>query len=229
MWDYEGVFDYKLKNSKSVYIPNPTISILGGNTAAGFAHAFPVESIGQGFFSRLIMVYGEPSGIKYTFPPPPDLILQEKLVALLHRIKEEVRGEVTMTQEAVELLDYIYKSWTGIDDVRFEHYTNRRLTHLIKLCMIVVASKLSTTINAMDVVYANTILSFTETLMPKALGEFGRARHSDVTHKIMVALDSTPVPISMQEIWKQVHTDLDNRNQMMEILSNLIVAEKVEP
>ncbi|MFK5283171.1 hypothetical protein ACI3PL_26730, partial [Lacticaseibacillus paracasei] len=50
LWDYEGVYDYRLKNSKSVFIPYPTISILGGNTPTGFSQAFPPESIGQGFF-----------------------------------------------------------------------------------------------------------------------------------------------------------------------------------
>jgi hypothetical protein len=159
LWDYEGVYDYKLKNSKSVYIPNPTVSILGGNTSAGFAHAFPVEAIGQGFFSRLIMVYGEPTGVKYTFPPPPDLKLQEEIVKYLHTIKAELSGEVTITKEAVELLDTIYRKWDGIEDIRFEHYTNRRLTHLLKLCMLVAANKLSQIITVNNVIYANTILT----------------------------------------------------------------------
>lgn len=228
LWDYEGVFDYKLKNSKSVYIPNPTITILGGNTPTGFAQAFPTESIGQGFFSRLLLVYGEPSGVKYTFPPPPDLDLQAELIAKLHAIKENVKGELAMSPEAETLLDAIYKSWAGIDDLRFEHYTNRRLTHLLKLCLIVTASRVGTSITKDDVVYANTLLSFTEQLMPKALGEFGKSKFSEVTHKVMTALDATTKPLNLQGIWKIVHTDLDSRNQLVEILGNLQVAEKIQ-
>ncbi len=228
LWDYEGVYDYKLKNSKSVYIPNPTVSILGGNTSAGFAHAFPVEAIGQGFFSRLIMVYGEPTGVKYTFPPPPDLKLQEEIVKYLHTIKAELSGEVTLTKEAVELLDTIYRKWDGIEDIRFEHYTNRRLTHLLKLCMLVAANKLSQIITVEHVTYANTVLTYTEQLMPKALGEFGKARHSDVTHKVMAALDSAREPIPFQQLWRLVHTDLDSRNQLVEIICNLQVADKIQ-
>jgi len=165
LWDYEGVYDYKLKNSKSVYIPNPTISILGGNTPTGFAQAFPTESIGQGFFSRLLLIYGEPSGVKYTFPPKPDTELQAQLISLLHKIKEKVVGEITMTHGAMRLLDAIYKKWPGIDDIRFEHYANRRLTHLLKLCLVIVASKIGTVIDVDDVIYANTLLTFTENLM----------------------------------------------------------------
>lgn len=228
LWDFEGVYDYKLKNSKSVFIPNPTLSILGGNTPTGFSQAFPTESIGQGFFSRLLLVYGEPSGIKYTFPPPPDLKLQAALTSLLHRIKEEVVGEVTMTSSAMELLDSIYKEWPGIDDIRFEHYANRRLTHLLKLCLVLAASRISTAIELEDVVYANTLLTFTEQLMPKALGEFGKARNSDITHKVMIAIDNTNKPLTLQDLWKVVHTDLENRNQLMEIINNLQVAEKIQ-
>lgn len=227
LWDHEGVYDYKLKNSKSVFIPDPTISILGGNTPTGFSQAFPPEAIGQGFFSRLLLIYGEPSGVKYTFPPPPDLELQERLISLLHRIRTEVTGSLKMSTEARELLHTIYHTWEDIDDIRFEHYSNRRLTHLLKLCLVLTASRVSRVIEAQDVIAANTLLSFTEKLMPKALGEFGKARNSAITHKVMTALDNTRVPMTVQAIWKLVHQDLDNRNQLLEILGNLHVADKI--
>lgn len=228
LWDYEGVYDYKLKNSKSVHIPNPTISILGGNTPTGFSQAFPTEAIGQGFFSRLLLVYGEPSGVKYTFPPPPDEQTQLKLIEMLHKIKEVMVGEVTMTPEATELLHKVYHEWEEIGDIRFEHYTNRRLTHLLKLCLTVVASRMSKVIDLDDVIYANTLLTFTEHLMPKALGEFGIARNSEVTHRIMQALDNVHEPIKLRELWKQVHSDLDRREQLVEILANLQMADKIQ-
>lgn len=228
LWDYEGVYDYKLKNSKSVYIPNPTLTILGGNTPTGFAQAFPTESIGQGFFSRLLLIYGEPSGVKYTFPPSPNLELQTQLIELLHEIKEKVKGEMVMSDEAMKLLDSIYKTWGGIEDIRFEHYANRRLTHLLKLCLVVVASRLGNTIELEDVIYANTLLTFTEQLMPKALGEFGKAKNSEVVHKIMAVIDKARTPINFREIWKAVHQDVDNRNMLVEILGNLQVAEKIQ-
>ena len=233
LWDYEGVYDYKLKNSKSIHINDPTISILGGNTPTGFSQAFPTEAIGQGFFSRLLLVYGEPSGVKHTFPPPPDMELQKELIAYLHRIKIEVRGEATMTDEAKELLHKIYQEWEGVEDVRFEHYTNRRLVHLLKLCLVIAAAKLTTVIDKNIVIYANTLLTFTEHLMPKALGEFGKGRNSEVTHKVLQMLDAAmhqkpPEPQRFQQIWKHVHQDLEKRDQLIEILNNLQMADKIQ-
>ena len=61
-WDYAGVYTNRIKNGKSVKIPNPTINILGGNTPSGFSLAFPADILGQGFFSRLLLIYGEPTG-----------------------------------------------------------------------------------------------------------------------------------------------------------------------
>lgn len=228
LWDYEGTYDYRLKNSKSVFIPNPTISILGGNTPTGFAQAFPADTIGQGFFSRLLLVYGEPSGVKYTFPPPPDIDKQNELIGILHRIKHEVEGEMILTPEASQLLDDIYHKWEDLEDIRFEHYSNRRLPHLLKLCLVITASRISTTIEVKDVVYANTLLTFTEQLMSKALGEFGKGRNSAVAHKIMVALDAAHEAMTIQQIWKIIHQDLDKRDQMIEILGSLTLAGKIQ-
>lgn len=228
LWDHEGVYDYKLKNSKSVYIPDPSITILGGNTPTGFSQAFPAETIGQGFFSRLLLVYGEPSGVKHTFPPPPDMALQSRLISYLHRIKTEAVGEMTITQDARDLLGIIYHKWADLEDIRFEHYSNRRLTHLIKLCLVLTASRISTEIGEHDVIYANTLLTFTEQLMPKALGEFGKAKNSAVTHKVMIAIDNAAVPLSIQAMWKVVHQDLDSRTQLGEILGNLQAADKIQ-
>ena len=55
LWDHEGTFKNKVKNSKSVELHNPFVSIIAGNTPTGFSLAFPAESIGQGIFSRIIL------------------------------------------------------------------------------------------------------------------------------------------------------------------------------
>lgn len=228
LWDYSGTYDYKLKNSKSVHIPNPTISILGGNTQTGMAQAFPTEAIGQGFFSRLLLVYSDPSGLKITFPPPPDEQLKHEIVTHLMRIKSSMFGAMDMTADAEKLLDTIYKEWNVIDDVRFEAYANRRLPQLLKLCLICAAADLKKEIDVDTVIYANTLLTYTELSMPKALGEFGKAKHSGATHKVMTVLDSTDKPLTLYDLWKHVSNDLERRDQLIDIMGNLSMAGKVQ-
>ena len=229
LWDIDEPYDYKLKNSKSVIIPNPTISILGGNTFVGFNKLFPPEATEQGFFSRMLFIYAEPKGRLFTIPPEPDMELQARLIAQLKEIKAKVQGKVTMTADAYTLLDKIYKGWPGIDDARFDSYENRRIIHLLKLAMLIAATKLSTEIKYADILEANTILTYTEQLMPKALGEFGKAKDSDVVHKIMAMLNKAHAPVSFKALWKATHHDIANRNQLVDMIGNLQVAEKIQP
>lgn len=228
LWDYEGEFQNKVKNSKSPKIWNPTVSMIAGNTATSFSLAFPPEAIGQGIFSRMLLIYGERTGTRITFPKRPESSITQELIAHLHLVKAEVTGEATQTQGAEKLLDKIYQTHGGINDVRFESYNNRRFTHLLKLCLLVSASNVSSQITESHVLYANTILTHAEHSMPKALGEFGKARHSDVSHKIIALLETSSSPIvSIKEIWQHVHNDLENPDAMKELLFNLSYADKI--
>lgn len=227
-WDYTGPpYQNRIKNGKSVSITDPTVSILGGNTPASFARAFPPEILGQGFFSRLLMIHGEPTGKKITFPEAPETEATIEIVRSLQQIKTSSYGVATLDGYAKSLLDKIYKSWKGIDDVRFESYANRRFTHLLKLCLITSASRCATSITERDVITANTILTHTEHLMPKAMGEYGKSKNSDVTNKVMTVLDSTDRPLNMKDLWLQVHLDLDKMKDLSDLLTNLMAANKI--
>ena len=232
-WDWDDTVPYenRIKNGRSVKIPNPTISIIGGNTATNFKMAFPPDVKGQGFFSRLLLVYGEPKTEekdKITFPEEPDPVRTKDLIVQLNRIKELVKGKSVFTEEAKLVLDRVYKSTKPMADPRFQNYWSRRLTHILKLCLISSASRCSVVIEAPDVIYANSILTYTERLMPKALGEFGRSRHSETTHKLMAILDRADTPMSLVDLWKAVSQDLDTMDQLRSILSSLATADKIQ-
>ena len=228
LWDYRGKFNSDYMNAKSASIYNPVVSILAGNTPSNFSLAFPVEAIGQGIFSRLILVAGERSENRYTIPDKNDLKIQAQLIQQFNRIKEVVVGGAKLTNEAYDLLDTIYKKFKGIQDARFDSYNNRRLTHLIKLCLLTAAMNLSTEITKDTVLYANTLLTYVEAFMPKAIGEFGRAKNSSVSDNIMTILTNAHPPIvSFQSLWKSVHTDLDTPEQLRNILTGLKFAGKI--
>lgn len=230
LWDWDSPdapFKQRLKTSRSVSIYQPTISILSGNTHAGFTQAFPPEAIGQGFMSRLILVYGESNGKKITFPTRPSDELRDAVVNTLNDMRSKVVGEATMSAQARQMLETIYRSFTELADSRFRHYSTRRFTHLLKLCMICCASNLRTEIGAADVLYANTILAYTEHNMPKAMGEYGKAKHTDVLAKIMALLAEAKTPLTHTDIWKQVMGDLDKQDDLIRLLTGLVQADKV--
>lgn len=231
LWDWDDEskpFSQRLKQSKSVSIHQPTVSLVSGNTHSGFAEAFPAQAMGQGFLSRMIFIYGERSGRKITFPTIPSPELKQRMADQLMEIKATVHGEATMTKQAREMLEVIYRTFEGLNDVRFSHYSTRRFTHLLKLCLVVTACELRTEIRAQDVLLANTLLAYVEHFMPQALGEYGKARNADVSIKIMGLLNNSKTPLPLSEIWKQVGSDLDKPSALNEILANLLTANKIQ-
>lgn len=227
LWDYNGVFKNRIKTGKSVSILNPTVSILGGNTATSFANAFPPDALGQGFFSRLLLIHGSETGKRITFPELPETVETQKIIAALQRIKATVKGRAVLSPDAMALLDKIYQHGARMEDIRFTSYSNRRFTHLLKLCLVIAACDYSTTIEHCHVIEANTLLSHTESLMPKALGQFGRARNSDVTHKIMSVLNNATKALSLRELWAFCISDMEKVDDLATQIRNLMTADMI--
>jgi hypothetical protein len=231
LWDWDDQhqpFKQRLKTTRSVSIYQPTISILGGNTHAGFAEAFPPQSIGQGFLSRLVLIFGESSGKKIAFPERPSDEIKRALTDLFQEIKSKVVGEATMSSQARSMLETIYRTFHGLEDSRFKHYSTRRQTHLLKLCLLTAASNLRTEIRAEDVLFANTLLTFTEHRMPNAMGEFGKAKNADVAARIISVLSEAKEPMDVGALWAQVQSDLDRMEDLNKLMSGLAQGGKVQ-
>lgn len=228
-WDDENTFfKFRLKNSKSVHIFQPTLSILSGNTHDGFKEAFPPQAPGQGILSRIILVYSEPSGRKITFPREPSNAISTSLLHTFGQIKEKVQGAATLTEAASNALNMIYRSWADLEDQRFKHYSTRRFTHLLKLTLVCAASRVSTVIDLQDVMLSSSLLSYTEAFMPKALGEFGKSRNADASNKIMEILYAARKPVKMETLWKAVQQDLEKLTDLSGLLNNLQSADKIQ-
>lgn len=231
LWDWDDTeipYKSRTKTSKSVGIYQPTISILAGNTHAGFAQAFPLDMLGQGFMSRLVLIYSEPTGKKITIPPTPDPSLLANMVGELQEIREVVKGPMTLSGHALSALDSIYKTWHELEDFRFKHYSTRRLTHLLKVCIILTAVAKRNEILVEDVLLGNTVLTFAEQHMPKAMGELGRKRSSDVSSILMSMLYETRNPLSIADLWKKLEPELDHMADLSRIIQNLEAADKIQ-
>jgi len=228
LWDNLPSYAHRIKTGRSVRITKPTVNIISGNTPTGFALAFPPEIMGQGMLSRLLLIYGESNGKRIPFPEAPNEILRNQLIRRIVEIGARVEGPCQILPKTKALLGEIYKKWAEIDDARFKTYSTRRFTHLLKLCLVVSASRGSTELSEEDVIYANSILSFAEQGMPAALGEFGRSKHAAVGGKILQILEDAGKPVKMQQIWKLVHSDLNRIEELGEIIRNLLQAEKIQ-
>lgn len=227
LWDNLPSFTNPKTRGKDVTINKPTINILSGMTPGGIADTFKSLAIGGGFFSRVLFIYSEPTDIKITFPDPPDYKVGDQLIAKLQDIRE-LNGELVLTSAVRELLDKLYKSCPRMSDQRFQYYCQRRFTHLLKLVIIITASRLSLNPTEEDCILANTILYNAELQMPSALGEYGKSKNSEVAQSIITALNIAKKPLAMKEIWKLVSRDLNKFGDLRDIIDGLIVADKIQ-
>lgn len=228
LWDKNDVYENRLKGSKSDFIPNPTISILSGNTPSNFAKAFPSDIIGQGFFSRILLIHGERTRPKIAWPTPPSPESTAAIVTMLQQMREVMKGELLISPEAKELTTHLYETMEPGEDHRFDSYHNRKFTHLLKLCLVLCACKMQMVLDIDTVIQANTYLTYIERLMPKALGQYGKVQNSDVTNKVLEIVDRSPYPILLKDIWKQVDRDCGSMKELGEIMQKLMFADRVQ-
>lgn len=228
LWDCPSEYKHPKIHGKSVIVNEPVVNILSGNTAQGFALAFPPEAIGNGFLSRLIFVHGDITGRKVTFPEAPDPLVEETATCYLRDMKKHVKGALQVAPEAEGLCTKLYEGFKGIEDHRFKHYSTRRFTHLLKLAIIIAATDMSLMIKEIHILKANTLLHFTETRMPKALGEYGKSKYSDVANQIMDILNAAHDPVTLTQLWKKLAKDLTKMQELLEIVKNLQYAGKIQ-
>jgi hypothetical protein len=63
--------------------------------------------------------------------------------------------------------------------------------------------------------------------MPKALGEFGKSRNSDVTHKILSYIESND-GVTLKQLMKVVSADLEKPSDIGDIIRKLSLTEKIQ-
>lgn len=170
---YDGDdYDYQIKAGKTT-LKDPLIGLVAGTTPQSLSLSMPPAAGGQGFLSRIILVYG--SRKHKLVPRPrefdPDLVLRVKNG--FNRAYLEVNGEFSETNEARSYSETLYDIALGINDPRFGYYHERRYAHLIKLAMTLAGLRGSNEIVKDDYLEAHRLLKATERGMPDALGQFG--------------------------------------------------------
>lgn len=171
MWDGDD-YEYQTKGGL-ITLKNPLINMLSCTTPTSLNIAMPPAAGGQGFLSRMILVYGSRKHKLVPRPCEPDQDSVDAVRAGFNRAYYEVAGAFDETPDARAYSESLYDWQLEINDPRFGYYHERRYDHLIKLAMALCASRGSSIIVKEDYEEAHRILRATERGMPDALGEFG--------------------------------------------------------
>lgn len=227
LFDSGDSYVHRLKNSKSIDISYPTVSILSGCTHSSFAAAFPPTIIGGGMLSRMLLVYATRTGKKIAWPTGGNSECTDALVELLRCRRLFYSAQLMIHPVARTMLREIYESFESLPDKRLEYYSQRRHTQLLKLCTIIAGIEGATVLDKHHIIWANTLLRSIEFRFGRALGEFGSSKNSELASKIMNLLEASDLPVRPDEIWTAISTDADSMEIVSKILSNLKNAKKV--
>jgi hypothetical protein len=218
MWDGDD-YDYQLKTSK-ITLKNPLLNVLGCTTPTSISHSMPPAAGGQGFLSRVILVYGAK---KYKSVPRPGVPPQDMVDRVGDRIKScyyDLAGPFDETPQARAYSEGLYDYKIDIADSRFGYYAERRYTHLIKLATCLAAAGGRRIVEKDDFEEAHRILRATEQGMPDALGEFGMNPLAVVKQEILEELRGALGPIPMNALISMFTRDARSHD-VAEVINDL--------
>lgn len=228
-FDCPDDWTYRTKGSGTDKIVGICPSILGATAADWLKSILPSEAFGGGFTSRIIFVVEEEKRQLVSNPKvdPAIAAMREALVADLQQMAL-MAGPFMFHSETMDFYEdwYIRQAKTpAIKDPLFAGYCERRATHLLKLSMIVSASRSnSRVIYKEDFERALKLLEAVEPKMPRTFMGLGKAKYSEMTALIFDYLKRHGTA-SGSELLNKFHLDLDEYS--MKIICGTLAARKV--
>lgn len=223
MWDGDD-YEYQTKGGL-ITLKNPLINMLSCTTPTSLNIAMPPAAGGQGFLSRMILVYGSR---KHKLVPRPSEPPQDSVDAVragFNRAYYEVAGAFDETPDARAYSESLYDWQLEINDPRFGYYHERRYDHLIKLAMALCASRGQHIIVKEDYEEAHRILRATERGMPDALGEFGMNPLAALKQNMLEFIRSRGT-VQVEELRAVFHRD-SRATDFMEAVNDLARMKQV--
>lgn len=225
LYDGEDVDYLTLKSN--IQVKNPLLNLLACTTPISINNALPPQVSGQGFLSRIMLVYGARKYKAVPRPMPPDLDRVAKVKETLNNAYYQIAGGFEETTESRAYSEELYHYNLDINDSRFGYYNERRYTHLIKLSMCLAAARGDRVIVKDDYQEAHRILRATERGMPDALGEFGLNPQAMLKQEILEQLRANQGPLTFSQVIAMFHRDAKS-SEIAEVLNDLIRVGQVK-
>ena len=204
---------YRTKTQGTDEIMGVWVNLIGATTPELIQTALPRDAIGGGLTSRMIFVYAEKRGklVPAPFITPKEAELWGQLRQDLDHILL-LKGEFKATPKFVDryIEWYIYQANNPpFKSEVFSGYIERRATHLLKLCMILSASRGdSMIIDVEDLERASTFLEDVEKTMPRVFSGVGKSDLASTVSRVLVMLE-TKKSATLAELCERFHQDAD--------------------
>jgi len=226
MWDKSGELQhvYQIKREK-LTVRLPCVNMIGGITPVHITSYLPIEAVGQGFTSRIMLVYSDyRKNVPWPEPLDEDTVRQvKKIMRWIFEVKE---GPFEIGENVKDRIIELYSFKPKIEDARFIHYAERRQSHLLKAAMALCAIRMDNVVSVADVNDAHNLLLLTELKMIESLGEYGLTPMALARTRIGDLLRRHEEPMTLQRVLMACGSDL-NRADITRALTEMTLTGQV--
>ena len=225
-YDCRNKWTYRTKNMGTDEINGVFVNLIGATTPELIRDTMSLKAIGGGLTSRMIFIYEEDKG--KTVPAP---FLTDAELGLHKQLKIDLE-HIYMMKGCFEVTEAFLGCWTEwyleqdrnppFTDLRFAGYIERRPNHIMKLSMILNASRTDRMIlEQQDIEKAIRVLEATEIKMPLTFAGVGKYSHADTLTKVMNEIAFRGESGISQEELVNIFQNDANWNIMKEIIESL--------
>lgn len=214
-YDCDRNWKYETISRKTEEIVGVWVNLFGATTPALIQSSMPLDAIGGGLTSRIIYIYEEAMG-KMVFLPMQTAEEAELHMMLLHDL-----DKINRMSGQFKYSKAFMSAWTAwriqdnehppFHDERFGGYMSRRPTHVMKLAMIMSASKGdSMYLEKDDLDRAVGVIEKAELKMQNVFGGVGRSDISELLHRVLMFIKtSTTTEIPLFQLARHFQSDMD--------------------
>ena len=202
LWDGRNTYSKETKTSGSDMVEGPWINIIGCTTPRWINSNMSDNTIGGGFTSRCVFVYGDKKErpIAYIKNQIQDMEaysdLREKLVHDLEHMAVNLVGPYELTPEAEEWGEAWYanlweKEYNPSNEDYINNYLARKQAHMHKLAIVMTAAQTDSRIISRDTIQlAEIMLNQTEADFHKVFAKVGRGEEAQQADAILKAIEA---------------------------------------
>ncbi|MCK4330862.1 hypothetical protein KAX02_13610 [candidate division WOR-3 bacterium] len=191
-YDCRNRFVYETISRNAEEIVGVFLNLVGATTPELIQGSMSADTIGSGLPSRMIFVY-EPRIVKRVVYPFFTLsnkgqVIEQQLVKDLTQIRS-LKGDFKVSKDFLDLWTDWYGNYPDIcpfDPTHFGGYWERRPTHIMKMSMVMSASRSnSMLLTENDLKKSIKLLEDTEQKMANVFNLMGRSDQADTIQKVM--------------------------------------------
>lgn len=237
LWDGRARFDKQTKGSGKDMVNSPWINLIACTTPQWIASSMDANTIGGGFTSRCIFVYGEKKERPIAYLE--DVVnfdyggLKEALIHDLEWISQKLLGKYTLTPEAKVWGTAWYKDlWSRVYSLDNEdwvnNYISRKQAHMHKLAMVLAASQRDELIITLeDLQTADDMLLSTEEQAHKVFSKVGRSEESRQSAELLEVVQRKGV-VTYKELYRLSQMYFPDAKNFEGILKSFIQAGQLQ-